>query len=951
MAGGGSSVDKKFLESVLVLTDNSAKIKPITAASSSGYSSKRGSGLSIPVSGRYGEDDVEQAFDYVAVEDGDLEVGEPSPFTAEKSQLLHLELRPISQVSDEVRFLQMGPTGEDKREYPLKSHDIINLVKYVLLPCGLKQVYGENKSPAAAEETMCDLDFTMISEKARQLLNAVLTEIRNANSVMSALMKDIQETRERNNRSSFDSSTATMLNKMNKMCGALLHKMSRILLEVTKKSVFVGWQSDYGPYLMKTLVELWERFEMTLISLVKPTMKYRGTLLQVTGRPGRVPPAYLNKAVREALFESIQAQVQIIEASHSAMMKGIMGVGQNSYAHGVKHEASSPLVRLCVLEAHITHCFGGSAESVFPNAGDEAQFDLVSQERIKLCQEVENRGSTDKIESEGKDNYETVQRRYNSMVTDVIEKMAVLVDQKAAPSFLSSHYDKHASVRTTYFERDSESRIITPVETCSLIGKSQQLVLEWIFLLTMKQYEEKATNEVFTIPKRLKNWLESIPGTDMSVPEPKVGVTKVDCEGQNGERRVSSVLASLLYRWLEERCSEYHAELTRDELLHSMDLEEPVVAKEASKAGKKKKQKHKPKSDKDEDGSKGAVVNDSGKVEPDDVAEFSKAEVKEVSLPSEEISSVENVSSKETTKVESTGSEDAADILLAIVEDEEEAFVEPPVVEVPWETVSKAKDLSRPKKEKQTQAPKASTKESKLLPKLDTKSIDKPTKQSKSGTSPKHSTLAGVKEQPRPKKDASPAQTKSDVSKADAKPASQVEPNAATNALSNGSVKKETAPTKANPKTTDATKCLKESTSNIQKPRTKPSKANAKEAKASFAASNAESTPKSAAPAGEKEVEQPVKAKAANGVIKRAVGNESKETTNISTDLAVQPTQSIGKEEELSAATPGVGVIDGPTVVSAETYLVKRMEALMVEINAKSMAGAKGKKASPVVRM
>ena len=58
-------------------------------------------------------------------------------------------------------------------------------------------------------------------------------------------------------------------------------------------------------------------------------------------------------------------------------------------------------MRLCVLEAHITHCFGGSAESVFPNAGDEAQFDLVSQERIKLCQEVENRGSTDKIESEG----------------------------------------------------------------------------------------------------------------------------------------------------------------------------------------------------------------------------------------------------------------------------------------------------------------------------------------------------------------------------------------------------------------------------------------------------------------------------------------------------------------------------------------------------------------------
>jgi hypothetical protein len=45
---------------------------------------------------------------------------------------------------------------------------------------------------------------------------------------------------------------------------------------------------------------------------------------------------------------------------------------------------------------------------------------------------------------------------------------------------------------------------------------------------------------------------------------------------------MSSIVVGSLYRWLEARCSEWHAEVTSDELLQSVEKKILVVAAEGS---------------------------------------------------------------------------------------------------------------------------------------------------------------------------------------------------------------------------------------------------------------------------------------------------------------------------------------------------------------------------------
>lgn len=75
--------------------------------------------------------------------------------------------------------------------------------------------------------------------------------------------------------------------------------------------------------------------------------------------------------------------------------------------------------------------------------------------------------------------------------------------------------------------------------------------------------------------------------------------------GRGGKRRVMCVLAGLVYRWLEDRCTEWKAEIAEKELLADFDFAEPVSAANTSvptdgfnankpnKSGKKKKKKNK----------------------------------------------------------------------------------------------------------------------------------------------------------------------------------------------------------------------------------------------------------------------------------------------------------------------------------------------------------------------
>jgi hypothetical protein len=111
------------------------------------------------------------------------------------------------------------------------------------------------------------------------------------------------------------------------------------------------------------------------------------------------------------------------------------------------------------------------------------------------------------------------------------------------------------------------------------LNKSGAIWMQWIHVLCMENYSI-SPNKKFHINRELKIFMD--------------GEIKNPCEG-GGERKVSVILATLLYRWLEAKYDEWHAELTREELLQeAMELTTSQVS--ASKTSKKKKSKRKKRS-------------------------------------------------------------------------------------------------------------------------------------------------------------------------------------------------------------------------------------------------------------------------------------------------------------------------------------------------------------------
>jgi hypothetical protein len=140
----------------------------------------------------------------------------------------------------------------------------------------------------------------------------------------------------------------------------------------------------------------------------------------------------------------------------------------------------------------------------------------------------------------------------------------------------------------------------------SLLQLSTQLVLQWLVVLCSRQCNATLMTSL-DLPPRLATWSDNfaclkndllLSDVEMSIDSKSpvsvpgnVNLEKNACKlGLDcGARRISSIIAGLLYRWFEARCSEWHAEVTRDELLQSMDKEIPVVLAEGGVKGSKKK--------------------------------------------------------------------------------------------------------------------------------------------------------------------------------------------------------------------------------------------------------------------------------------------------------------------------------------------------------------------------
>jgi len=515
------------------------------------------------------------------------------------SESFYLELQPITQTSDDVKYLQIEATskehGSSALSYPLSTQDIINLTRFIILPKNMNtgdkidsnnNPVGDDELTEIAKEAFTTVrDFETRYEVAGSMYNSIVSVLKKITKVCEREYEDDDESVQ---------VTRKMLLECNVNCDIVMKKIGDLLLLLFKKITFVGWSETWGETLMSFFHSVWDEYNTTSDSLLQPTSFHRNGMSGVflkTSYFHRYDHGSAMRKERDSLQELVTSKTSAI----SKMLKSLTAYINGSAAD----DDPSPLVILCVMEAYRTKIEHLESADVM-NREEEGLFMQLISARINLSQVTTSNKDTggvqcmsEKYSKEVETLCKKIKRIISTMGPDVASAGIEFLDKAYRENELS--YDKiqtvidHVSAQATWTGRleDFEKVKKDAEVVCNmsiLLEKSFWDVMQWLTVLCSRQCKESATKSI-TLPPRLETWLDTTSGNNAS----QADNIKLTCSGVGGENRVSSIISGLIYRWLEAQCSEWQAELATDELLHSM--EEPALTASPRKGGRKSKKK------------------------------------------------------------------------------------------------------------------------------------------------------------------------------------------------------------------------------------------------------------------------------------------------------------------------------------------------------------------------
>jgi hypothetical protein len=425
-----------------------------------------------------------------------------------------------------------------------------------------------------------------------------------------------------NRRSNMAVKSSRVLKVADEELNCALKKIGQFLIRVTKHCICVGWHNE-RPTPISIVTQLWNEYEGVLVELVKPFFKSRGTSIRASDRHGKIPQAFCNAAILNAHLEAVSKKVDSIDRLLYVVRSEFLRRPDQTKSNFLALNVPSPMLRLCVLEAYSMRKHQISGDGTFLN--EECLNELLDA-KIALMH-IRHHSTLRVIEPEEEERMERFRLAYKKVV-DIVTKADAHLTCQSSPEVASiaSASEMYESTRFDYeleerggsetqtfmtldceYDDDQQKSMELEGNMTRALNKSGAIWMQWIHVLCMENYSI-SPNKKFHINRELRIFMD--------------GEIKNPCEG-GGERKVSVILATLLYRWLEAKYDEWHAELTREELLQeAMELTTPQVS--ASKTSKKKKSKRKKRSkDENNESSSAAkmIASISSSIEKEDSAD------------------------------------------------------------------------------------------------------------------------------------------------------------------------------------------------------------------------------------------------------------------------------------------------------------------------------------------
>lgn len=548
--------------------------------------------LVVPVSGKEivtGEVnmDVDRAFDYVAMEEGCIESDSFSSTTVLGTSQhvgghFRFELRSYLDDNGRKTALQLQPRdGECECEhYPLSVEDIRCMICSVLLPCGMQELDG-------ITDERCNLTEDEMMSINKQIQHSVTKNaaiMQELNTMKLSLQSQLDQLSAPTIPSSFDAKTSTALQRCDRESDRFLALIVSLLWSVTELGCRIVSAGNDEIWAMKLVEDLWVVFNSTARALIKPALSHRGRVMQLANRPGAVPQMFLNTSHRSSYKTMLDDKLRLLWNMHEKIDSILLSSVSTDSDTDI-NLCPSALERLSALEAFF-----------FASGMDDDLRSKIDENCIKLlevCNELTgtiHRGKVDDIVDDQSCRWETAEEMNRSVQSLLMEEMLKLQKNNNRPTKYVEIWDELASqykalksaldegrrrgtdcaeIQEGNADADNFSSIsFQEREMRGLFDLARVALAQWRVIRRMQNFDVLKGSTNFAtrghqfprcLRKKLADHKENKHGKEEA------------CEGGGGKRRVTCILAALLYRWLCDRCMEWHADLTQSELLGAMD--------------------------------------------------------------------------------------------------------------------------------------------------------------------------------------------------------------------------------------------------------------------------------------------------------------------------------------------------------------------------------------------
>jgi hypothetical protein len=598
--------------------------------------------------------EMTHAFDYVALEEGQgsgfteddgygggkpdrdrfkitLEGSVPLKSSALRD-IRHYERRHPSLQRERPEFLAIIPPRVSEGESPqiLSQSDIIHLVTQVLVPgtLDLANWVGDIQSDGDGvnEDVYSKEEYRPIIEAgAKEYCKRGTKKLKDLKNLRDQIMDEESRVRAML-ENDFKPHEAKHLRKAEELCDSYLEKATALLEKFIQMSLGVCSEDTLlGKWARGVIQEFMDKVDMAYSESVEEVTAYQRKIGERfrNAFPGSRPSCNvfsINSAVPEFRY-MVNKKIEAISIVHSALEETLLSqssifpnlTGMECFCAASIYYAFPEEV---AVEGDRNDSLQGSRVPAAANSIESVAESVRQKRQIMCCTSWQDETIKDKLlEHKRKatiscgnelDHFEAQVDVANIDVNDVG------TDAGAFTSIILrlAKYEKSTDYRTRVCQEEDDADWFAESAE-DVVGyhnrRTSNLYLKW-WLLRLRRFKKSQMPVLEPVPNK-KRRLNDLPRRYVKWAERAFSAGNVDmtedadvCPGYGRDRRVSCLIAAMLYGWLQDRCVEWDAELTQKEVLAAMENDEEFFAsdpspaeKESSKSSKKKKKKVKKK--------------------------------------------------------------------------------------------------------------------------------------------------------------------------------------------------------------------------------------------------------------------------------------------------------------------------------------------------------------------